>query len=247
MDERRGARTTGPMSATDSAYDHLKHLILTSELPPGAELREAAVTEATGFGRTPVREALRRLVYEGFVEVRPRQGYRVSVVTLARVRDLFEMRLLLEPTAVELAAQRAPQAKLEALRPLAQEVYLAGDPRSYEQFLVDNREFHVRIAQAAGNEILARTLRVLLEDMQRLFFVTFDGQHSASEQLHEHHDLYDALLARDAQRARSIVVTQIEESRARVMEALIGDASRPLRAADGVVLAGVADGGRGRP
>jgi DNA-binding GntR family transcriptional regulator len=229
---------TGPASSADSAYDHLKHLILTSELHPGAELREAALTESTGFGRTPVREALRRLVHEGFVEVRPRQGYRVSVVTLARVRDLFEMRLLLEPTAVELAAERAAQHDLEALRPLAETVYLPGDARSYEQFLVDNREFHVRVAQAAGNEILARTLRVLLEDMQRLFFVTFDGRHGASEQLHEHHDLYDALLARDAARARDIVVAQIEESRARVLDALVRHPARPLRAAEGVVLAG---------
>ena len=236
------ARTTRPVaapSAMQGAYEHLKHLILTSELPPGAELREAALAEATGFGRTPVRDALRRLVHEGFVEVRPRQGYRVSFVTLARVRDLFEMRLLLEPTAVELAAQRAPQEALEALRPLAQEVYLPGDPRSYEQFLADNREFHVRIAQAAGNEILARTLRVLLEDMQRLFFVSLGGQRDASEQMHEHHDLYDALIARDAARARAIVVTQIEESRTRVMEALLRVAEHPVPAAAGVVLAGV--------
>jgi DNA-binding GntR family transcriptional regulator len=225
-------------SATEGAYEHLKHLILTAELAPGAELREAALAEATGFGRTPVRDALRRLIHEGFVEVRPRQGYRVSFVTLARVRDLFEMRLLLEPMAVELAAQRAPQAKLEALRPLAQEVYLPGDPRSYEQFLVDNREFHARIAQAAGNEILARTLRVLLEDMQRLFFVSFGGQHSASEQMHEHHELFDALVTRDAARARAIVVAQIEESRARVMEALLRVAGPSSPAAEGVVLAG---------
>jgi DNA-binding GntR family transcriptional regulator len=224
-------------SATDNAYAHIKHLILTSQLVPGAELREAALAESTGFGRSPVREALRRLVQQGFVEVRPRQGYRVAVVTLASVQDLFEMRLLLEPAAVELAALRAPQAELEALHELAHETYVHGDTRSYDQFLQDNREFHVHIARATGNERLANTLQVLLEEMQRLFFISVGNRDSASELMHEHHDLHDALLARDAPRARQIVVDQIEASRSRVMEGLLASSDRSVRAARGVVLA----------
>jgi DNA-binding GntR family transcriptional regulator len=230
-------------SATDSAHQHLKHLILTSELAPGEELREIALTESTGFGRSPVREALRRLVQEGFVEVRPRQGYRVRLVTLASVRDLFEMRLLLEPAAVELAAQRAPREELEALHALAHRTYVPGDTASYERFLEDNREFHVRIARASGNERLARTLQVLLEEMQRLFFISLGHQDSdsdasdASEMMHEHHDLHDALLARDAARAREIVVAQIEASRERVLRGLISRSGHTPRAAGGVVLA----------
>ncbi|MGH3879358.1 MAG: FCD domain-containing protein [Actinophytocola sp.] len=116
---------------------------------------------------------------EGFVEVRPRQGYRVSVVTLAGVRDLFEMRLLLEPAAVELAAARASDEELADLHPLAHETYVDGDRASYERFLQRNREFHVRIARAAGNERLARTLQGLLEEMQRLFFIGLRGDDTA--------------------------------------------------------------------
>jgi DNA-binding GntR family transcriptional regulator len=224
-------------SATDNAHEHLKRLILTSELAPGEELREIALTEATGFGRSPVREALRRLVQEGFVEVRPRQGYRVSPVTLASVRDLFEMRLLLEPAAVELAALRAPQEELEALHPLAHQTYVPGDTASYERFLEDNREFHVRIARATGNERLARSLRGLLEEMQRLFFIGLANRDSASEMVHEHHDLYDALLAREGARARELVVEQIEASRERVLKGLVSGTDHLARAAAGVVLA----------
>lgn len=225
-------------SATAQAYEHLKHAILTNRLPPGEELREGVLAESTGFGRTPVREGLRRLVHEGFVEVRPRQGYRVSTVSIASVRDLFEMRLLLEPAAVELAAERATDEELAALHPLAHETYDPDVTGSYEQFLRDNRDFHVRIARAAGNERLARTLRVLLEEMQRLFFISVGGAELAAELMHEHHDLHDALLARDAPRARSIVVSQIEGSRERVLQSLIRASRLPGRAAAGVVLAG---------
>jgi DNA-binding GntR family transcriptional regulator len=224
------------MTATDGAYEHLKRLILTGGLAPGVELREGALTESSGFGRTPVREALRRLVQEGFVEVRPRQGYRVAVVTLASVRDLFEMRLLLEPAAAELAATRASQEDLAALHDLAHESYVPGDPNSYERFLERNREFHVRVAKAAGNERLASTLRVLLEEMQRLFFISLSGDGTAVELVHEHHELHDALLARDAARARLVVIDQIEASRSRVMAGLLAGANPAGRAASGVVL-----------
>jgi GntR family transcriptional regulator, rspAB operon transcriptional repressor len=222
------------MSQTDVAYEHFKRQILTGGLAPGVELREGALTESTGFGRTPVREALRRLVQEGFVEVRPRQGYRVSVVTLTSVRDLFEMRLLLEPAAAELAATRASQEELAALHELAHESFVPGDPDSYERFLEHNREFHVRVARAAGNERLATTLRVLLEEMQRLFFISLSG--NAPELVHEHHELHDALLARDAVRARRVVIDQIEASRSRVMAGLLAGAHPTGRAASGVVL-----------
>jgi DNA-binding GntR family transcriptional regulator len=234
------------MSQTDVAYGHFKQLILTGGLAPGEELREGALTESTGFGRTPVREALRRLVQEGFVEVRPRQGYRVSVVTLASVRDLFEMRLLLEPAAAELAATRASQEELAALHDLAHESYVPGDPKSYERFLEHNREFHVRVARAAGNERLASTLRVLLEEMQRLFFISLSGQDGdkTSELVHEHHALHDALLARDPVRARQVVIDQIEASRSRVMAGLLAGAHPTGRAVSGVVLA---DAGRPAP
>jgi DNA-binding GntR family transcriptional regulator len=224
------------MTATDGAYEHLKRLILIGGLAPGEELREGALTESSGFGRTPVREALRRLVQEGFVEVRPRQGYRVSVVTLTSVRDLFEMRLLLEPAAAELAATRASQEDLAALHDLAHESYAPGDPDSYERFLERNREFHVRVAKATGNERLATTLRVLLEEMQRLFFISLTGDGTAVELVHEHHELHDALLARDAARARQVVIDQIEASRSRVMAGLLAGAQPAGRAASGVVL-----------
>jgi len=224
------------MTATDGAYEHLKRLVLIGGLAPGEELREGALTESSGFGRTPVREALRRLVQEGFVEVRPRQGYRVSVVTLTSVRDLFEMRLLLEPAAAELAATRASQEDLAALHDLAHESYAPGDPDSYERFLERNREFHVSVAKAAGNERLATTLRVLLEEMQRLFFISLSGDGTAVELVHEHHELHDALLARDAARARQVVIDQIEASRSRVMAGLLAGAQPAGRAASGVVL-----------
>ena len=208
-------------SGTEEAYASLKRRILLCDLSPGEELREAALAESTGLGRTPIREALRRLVQEGFVEVRPRQGYRVSPITLASVHDVFELRLLLEPAAVELAIRRAPRESITALHDLAHAHYVHGDQESYERFIVDNLVLHVRIAEIAGNQRLAHMLGNLLEEMQRLFFLSLDARDSSTEQMHEHHELYDAMLAGDVETARRIVVDQIEQSRQRVIDALV--------------------------
>lgn len=235
---RAPATPSGPRanrSGTDEAYEALKRRILLCDLSPGAELREAALADSTGFGRTPIREALRRLVQEGFVEVRPRQGYRVAPITLASVHDVFELRLLLEPAAVELAIRRAPREAITALHDLAHAQYVHGDQESYERFIVDNLNLHVRIAESSGNQRLAHMLGNLLEEMQRLFFLSLDARDSSIEQMHEHHELYDAMLAGDVETARRIVVEQIEQSRQRVIDALV------TRVVGGRAPAGLAD------
>lgn len=208
-------------TATDVAYERLKRAILTCALAPGTELREAALAGQFGLGRTPVRGALGRLVQDGFVEVRPRKGYRVTDLKVTDVNEVFELRLLLEPAACELAAARAPRPAIEALHELAHAEYDHTDPDSYERFLVDNREFHVRLAEAAGNHRLARSIRTLLEELQRLFFLSLTVKDTSSEQMHEHHALYDAILAGDAALARTISADQIEQSRRRVIEAVV--------------------------
>ncbi|TDE12181.1 GntR family transcriptional regulator [Jiangella asiatica] len=208
-------------TATDVAYERLKRAILTCALAPGSELREAQLAEDFELGRTPVRGALGRLVQDGFVEVRPRKGYRVTDLKITDVNEVFELRLLLEPAACELAAARASRASIEALHDLAHAEYDQTDPASYERFIVDNREFHVRLAVAAGNLRLARSIRTLLEEMQRLFFLSLTMRDTSSEQMHEHLALYDAILAGDADAARQISAEQIEQSRRRVIDSLI--------------------------
>ncbi|WP_203433290.1 GntR family transcriptional regulator [Jiangella asiatica] len=208
-------------TATDLAYERLKRAILTCALAPGTELREALLAEQFQLGRTPVRGALGRLVQDGLVEVRPRKGYRVTDLKITDVNEVFELRLMLEPAACELAAARAPRETIRALHDLAHAEYDHSDPGSYEQFLVDNREFHVRLADAAGNHRLARSIRALLEEMQRLFFLSLTVRDTSSEQMHEHHALYDSILSGDTALARKLSADQIEQSRRRVIEALI--------------------------
>ncbi|MEQ4209411.1 GntR family transcriptional regulator [Actinopolymorpha sp. B17G11] len=222
-------------TVTDQAYAHLRHQILICDLAPGAELREANLAESTGFGRTPIREALRRLVHDGLVEVRPRQGYRVAPITLDDVHHVFELRLILEPAAVELAIARASDEALQELHPLAHAARRPDDAATYEQYLLDHLGFHAAIAECSGNPRLARSVRDLLAQMQRLIFLSVSARDANSPPDEEHHDLFDAIVKRDSARAREIMIAQIEESRRRVADALVSRLMDPRHAALGSV------------
>lgn len=221
---RRAGGRPSSRTAGGAAYEHLKRHILTCRLEPATEIREAELAQETGFGRTPIRDALARLAHEGLVEVRPRQGYRVKDITLDSVREAYELRLLIEPAGVEMAIARATDNQLTELHDLAHAKYDHNNPDTYEEFIRTNREFHVRLA-ACGNQRLAQILERLMEDMQRLHFRSLSARDTADLQVHEHHSLYDAVLARDVQRAREICIQQIRGSQDRVVETLLGGAT----------------------
>ena len=94
-------------SLADQAYSAIRDLIVSLELRPGAVINERELMERLGIGRTPVREALRRLAQERLVEVFPRRGTFVTSVEIRDLARLSEVRAVLEPEAARLAAERA--------------------------------------------------------------------------------------------------------------------------------------------
>jgi DNA-binding GntR family transcriptional regulator len=217
-------------SATARVYGILKEQILTCQLPPGAGLNEGRLAEQLSVSKTPIREALAMLSHEGFIEVLPRQGYRVTDLTLADVQEIFNLRLLLEPAAAALAAERATADQLQALRSLAEEHVEVDSDEGFAAMIAQSREFHVRLAEASGNRRLAETLQHLLEEMQRLYLSGLNLRQSVEDQRGEHRDLVAALLKGNHHLAHDIAVRQIESSRERVMDALLGAMSSPAAA-----------------
>ena len=185
-------------------------------------MHEGQLADSMGVSKTPIREALGQLVQEGYVEVRPRQGYRVTDVTLADIHEVFAIRRMLEPAAAELAAEHATAEQLNELQELAQTRYIVGDSDTYERFIAEDRTFHVRVAEASGNGRLAAALRGLLEETQRLFFLGLDLRDTADEQVREREALVEALLRGNHHVARDVALRQVESSRKRVMQALLG-------------------------
>jgi DNA-binding GntR family transcriptional regulator len=214
-----GRRT--PESKADDAYARLRQLITTCEYPPGAFITEASIVDLLSVTKTPAREALRRLVQEGLVISRPRHGYQVSAITLKDAAELFDVRQILEPAAVELAAGNVDEGQLRQLERLLAVTYRADDRSSMGLYLEANHEFHMTVVRASGNERLVRLVEGVLSDSLRLFYLGLAIRNRAREILHEHAELVDALVAGDGPLARTIASEQIAAARTMVLDALV--------------------------
>src|ERR671931_1766835 len=115
IDEKNMSKISLVQSLADKAYHAIRDLIVSLELAPGAVIDERELVERLEIGRTPVREALRRLAQERLVEVYPRRGMLVTRVDVRELARLSEVRLVLEPEAARLAAERATEADREEL------------------------------------------------------------------------------------------------------------------------------------
>ncbi|MDZ7632579.1 MAG: GntR family transcriptional regulator [Gemmatimonadaceae bacterium] len=134
------------MPLAEAAYHRLRNMILSGELPPESSLTENSIVDRIEIGKTPVREAMRRLVLEGLLEVTPRLGYTVKAVTRDDIDNLFQMRAILEVAAAELALDRLDDASIDRLLELSVVGYDPADMDSLTTFVTVNAEFHDIIA-----------------------------------------------------------------------------------------------------
>lgn len=209
------------ISMADIAYDTIKRAIIRCDLDPGQFVSEAYLAERFSLSRAVVRPALKRLFQEQLVQMAGGQRYVVPPITIKDVMDLFELRLLLEPAAARQAARRIDPDDILRLREMCGAKYRLGDRESAEAFLKANTEFHLTVARAAGNGLLAETIRTLLDREERFNHLSHMLNDRNADAYHEHSELVDALMAGDADRAERVMTAGIESARAFVMEALL--------------------------
>jgi len=217
-------------TVAEDVYRALKRDIITLRHRPGASLTEQELADLYGSSRVPVREACGRLQQDGLLTNEPYKGYFVNQISLNEIGDCFDLRLVLESYALEMAAERATPEDLHRLSELAGTEYTYHDWESYADFLDRNLEFHIRLAELSRNDRLVAILRDLLGGMQRFFFLGLDLGDFASEMRSEHEELVKLLRRRDPNSAVGCVRSQIESSRNRIIRALIDDRIElPLR------------------
>src|SRR5216684_4246526 len=170
-----------PTSLAEKAYHAIRELIVSLELAPGAVIDERELIERLEIGRTPVREALRRLSHEGLVEVYPRRGMFVTGVDVRELARLSEVRELLEPEAARLAAERATDVDRAELGALLVEL----DAGRSELIDLDER-IHRAVYRAAHNDLLEATLEQYYVLAIRIWSIGLDSAHmSRAEELEE--------------------------------------------------------------
>ena len=192
-------------SLADKAYHEIRGLIVSLTLAPGAVIDERGLIERLGIGRTPVREALRRLAHERLVEVYPRRGMFVTGVDVRELARLSEVREVLEPEAARLAAERATDVDREELAALLVELAAGGS----ELIDLDER-IHRAVYRAAHNDLLEATLEQYYVLALRIWSIALDRAHELEEAVEEHRALLEAIQAGDGDRAAETMRAHVQ-------------------------------------
>jgi DNA-binding GntR family transcriptional regulator len=192
-------------SLADKAYHAIRGLIVSLDLAPGAVIDERALIERLGIGRTPVREALRRLAQERLVEVYPRRGMFVTGVDIRELARLSEVRAVLEPEAARLAAERATEADRAELDELLGELDVAGDA------LIDlDERIHRAVYRSAHNDLLEATLEQYYVLALRIWSMALDRADELEDAVQEHRALLEAIRDGDPERAAETMRSHVQ-------------------------------------
>jgi DNA-binding GntR family transcriptional regulator len=223
---RRGAGRAAPAppaaraSLRDRAYEEIKRRVIRMDYAPGAYLNAAQLCAETGFGMTPVAQALNRLALEGMLEVMPRKGTIVRPVSLEEVLQIIDVRVVNEPYSARLAAERAQPADLAAIESVVARAAALVRRNDVEGLMLLDREFHNRIARAARNPVLAELLRGLHERSLRFWFISLSDRAHLDAVQAEHRAILERLKARDADGAAEAMREHIESFRAAIARSL---------------------------
>jgi DNA-binding GntR family transcriptional regulator len=189
----------------ERAYRELRERIITLHLSPGTTLREDELMAELGIGRTPLREAVKRLALENLVAVQPRRGTYVTEVDAADIVHITEVRAELEGYAAELAARRMDAAARAAAAALLDEIEAPGRGDDQHDLMHLDQRIHAFTWDATGNPYLAETLERYFSLSLRIWYVVLDRVPGLGHAVHDQADLLRALTERDGARARSVM------------------------------------------
>ena len=198
------------MSTPTPIYQKLLAAIENGDLRPGDRLLETDLAQRFGVSRTPIREAIRRLETDGLVAHKPRVGAMIRVLAQQEIVELYEMRIVLEATAAQMAAKHASKAEIHTLKTLnAQMMQVATDP--YKVAML-NRKFHGCILSAARNRFLAQSHNSLSHALVLLGKTTLESSERVKDVVAKHDAIVEALKSCKPEKAAKIMRTHMEAS-----------------------------------
>ncbi|MFN2627862.1 MAG: GntR family transcriptional regulator [Gaiellaceae bacterium] len=208
-------------SLADKAYYAIREMIVSLEFRPGAVINERALTERLRIGRTPTREALRRLAQEKLVEVYPRRGMFVTSVEIGDLASLCEVRAVLESHAARLAAERLTEPDRAELGGL---IAALGEPPAGERALMAlDERIHRVIYRLARNPFLEETLEEYYVLALRIWYLALDQARELRGAVQEHRALLAAVCSGEATRAEELMRAHVDGFERAMRAALLGD------------------------
>lgn len=208
-----------PQTDAEKAYQAIKHRIVKTELVPGAVINEADLMKDLHYGRTPIREALKRLQVEDLVVVKPRRGIFVSELAITDLSQIFEVRVELEALAARLATKRITPESLAQLASLAEEFQNA-PPTNKEKLIMLDGRFHGLLREASQNRFLINNLEHYYNLSLRIWYLALPQAAADDIDVGAHLEIYQAIADGNPDEAAERVAEHIKEFHQTIKEYL---------------------------
>jgi DNA-binding GntR family transcriptional regulator len=192
----------------DRAYAALRDRIVQLRIAPGAPINEDALGRELDMGRTPVREAIKRLALENLVTVFPRRGTFASEINITDLAHISDVRQQLEGHAAYRAAERLTPARREELETLLRRID-GPDGASPDELMELDAQIHRFVHRCTANPYLEETLARYFNLSLRIWYLVLDRLPHLTERVREHRALLEAIRDGDAQRARRIAAEHV--------------------------------------
>lgn len=197
----------------EAVYQSLRTAIESGAFAPGSRLREALLADRLGVSRTPIREALRRLLADGLVTQTPSRRLIVTNLSRIQVLELFALREILEGSAAAFAAHRATNAEIELLTSIIQREVPFVEAGDGQMLLQLNNDFHRAIWEAGRNRYLEAALRSTADALSLLQGATLDDPGRQRRSHEQHAQILAAIEQRDAELAEKVAREHIRDAR----------------------------------
>jgi DNA-binding GntR family transcriptional regulator len=203
-----------PALLKEQAYEALKALIVSGELPPGSFLSERSLAARLGMSKTPVRSALERLEMERFITVSPQQGIIVRGLSLSEINDHYDLRTALETFVVRQLAGHLQPEQSAALDANMQAMAEAAEARDKPRFMALDTEFHLMLCESLGNQEILRVMVHQRDKFMRVIMPLIERHgERLSQTLAEHTGIVEAVRAGDGALAAERVALHLNAGR----------------------------------
>lgn len=190
-----------PLTAQEAVLAQLRSEILSGDLPPGSSIRQDAIAQRLGFSRVPVREALKTLEGENLVTYLPRRGYSVTELNYEELKEIYNIRRLLEGEAIRLALVKMTDEDIERVEQASREVEAASASGELNELTIANRRYHFALFEPSGQQQLIRIIRNLWDASDAYRYLYFIGNENRALINREHREILDAVILRDEETA----------------------------------------------
>ena len=205
-------------TAVKTALEGIKHMLFTNALSPGQKISYRQLAEELGLSLTPVIQALKHLEFQGIVRHEPHKGYSTEPMSIPEVQEIYDTRELLETALLPHVIRNLDQEGIHTLKTLVEQIPPAAD--AVNERLLRDREFHLTLAGLSGKKVQVQLLHQLFD----LLYLKYRGSllfiQSEDPVGSQHRDIFQALLSRDEDLARTAMTTHFTKIRSQALQAL---------------------------